>query len=99
MENRKKRFIVIDGNALLHRAYHALPPLTTKKGELVNAIYGFLLAFFKAIRELQPDFVAATFDLPAPTFRHKKFKAYKATRPKTPEELYQQLSRLKEILL
>lgn len=94
----KKRFIILDSNAILHRAYHALPPLTTKKGELVNAIYGFLLVFLKAIRELQPDLIAATFDLPVPTFRHKKFKGYKATRPKTPKELYQQFPRLKEVL-
>lgn len=94
----KKRLIIIDGNALVHRAYHALPPLTTKKGELVNAIYGFLLVFLKALRELQPDFIAATFDLPAPTFRHQKFKEYKATRPKAPDELYNQIPKIKEIL-
>lgn len=98
MENKKKRLLIMDGNALVHRSYHALPPLTTKKGELINAIYGFLLVFFKTIKELQPDFIAATFDLPFPTFRHQKFKAYKATRPKTPEELYQQIPKLKEIL-
>ncbi|MBZ9569529.1 hypothetical protein KJA16_01235 [Patescibacteria group bacterium] len=98
MENKKKRLIVIDGNALVHRAYHALPHLTTKKGELVNAIYGFLLVFLKALRELQPDFIAATFDLPAPTFRHQKFKEYKATRPKAPDELYKQIPQIKEIL-
>ncbi len=98
MGNKKNRFIIIDGNAVLHRAYHALPPLTTKKGILVNAIYGFLLVFLKAIREFQPDFIAATFDLPAPTFRHLKFKAYKATRIKAPDEFYQQMPKLKEIL-
>ena len=94
----KKRLIIIDSNSLIHRAYHALPPLTTKKGELVNAVYGFLLVFFKAIREFQPDFIAATFDFPAPTFRHKKFKEYKAKRPPAPEELYQQIPKVKEIL-
>lgn len=98
MEKEKKRFIIIDGNAILHRAYHALPPLTTKKGELVSAIYGFLLVFLKAIREFQPDYIAATFDLPSPTFRHKQFEAYKATRPKAPEELYLQIPKIKEIL-
>lgn len=97
MENQKK-LLIIDSNALIHRAYHALPPLTTKKGELVNAIYGFLLVFFKAIKELQPDFIVACFDLPALTFRHKKFKEYKATRPKTPEDLIQQIPKIKEIL-
>jgi len=94
----KKRLIIIDSNSLIHRSYHALPPLTTKKGELVNAIYGFLLVFFKVIRELQPDYIAACFDFPAPTFRHQKFEAYKATRPKAPDELYNQIPKLKEIL-
>jgi len=94
----KKHLIIIDSNSIIHRAYHALPSLTTKKGELVNAVYGFLLVFFKAIRELQPDFIAATFDFPGPTFRHKKFKEYKAKRPPAPEELYQQIPKVKEIL-
>ncbi|MBU2634854.1 hypothetical protein KJ841_00060 [Patescibacteria group bacterium] len=94
----KKRLIIIDSNAVIHRAFHALPPLTTKKGELVNAIYGFLLVFFKAIKEFQPDFVVATFDFPAPTFRHKKYKLYKATRKKAPQELYDQIPKIKEIL-
>ena len=94
----KKHLIIIDSNSIIHRAYHALPSLTTKKGELVNAVYGFLLVFFKAIREFQPDFIAACFDYPAPTFRHKKFKEYKAKRPPAPEELYQQIPKVKEVL-
>ena len=98
MTEQKKRLIVIDGNSVIHRAFHALPPLTTKSGKLVNAIYGFLLVFFKAIKEFQPDFIAAAFDFPGPTFRHKKFKEYKAKRPPAPEELYQQIPKVKEIL-
>lgn len=94
----KKRLIIIDSNAVIHRAFHALPPLTTKKGELVNAIYGFLLVFFKAIKEFQPDFIVAAFDFPAPTFRHEKYKLYKATRKKAPEELYEQIPKVKEVL-
>ena len=94
----KKRLIIIDSNSIIHRAYHALPPLTTKKGELVNAVYGFLLVFLKAIREFQPDFICACFDYPGPTFRHKKFKEYKAKRPPAPEELYQQIPKVKEVL-
>jgi len=94
----EKRLIVIDSNSIIHRAYHALPPLTTKKGELVNAVYGFLLVFLKVIREFQPDYIAATFDFPAPTFRHKKYKEYKAKRPPAPEELYLQIPKVKEIL-
>lgn len=94
----KKRLIIIDSNSIIHRAYHALPFLSTKKGELVNAVYGFLLVFFKAIREFQPDYVCACFDFPAPTFRHLKFKGYKAKRPPAPKELYQQIPKVKEIL-
>ncbi len=95
---KKKRLIIIDSNSVIHRAYHALPPLTTKKGELVNAIYGFLLVFLKAIKEFEPDFIAACFDVHAPTFRNKLSKQYKAKRPKAPKELYQQIPKIKEIL-
>jgi len=98
MTKGKKRFIIIDSNALIHRAYHALPPLTTKKGEIVNAVYGFLLVFLKVIKELKPDFVLAAFDVPFPTFRHKKFKEYKAKRQKAPDELYAQIPKVKEFL-
>ena len=94
----KKRLIIIDSNSIIHRAYHALPPLSTKKGELVGAIYGFLLVFFKAIKEFQPDFVVACFDAPGPTFRHQKYKKYKAKRPPLPEDLAQQITKIKEIL-
>ena len=94
----KKTLIIIDSNSLIHRAYHALPPLTTKKGELVNAVYGFLLVFLKAIKEFQPNYITAAFDFPAPCFRHKRYKGYKAKRPKAPDELYQQIPKIKEIL-
>ena len=98
MNSEKKQFVILDSDALLYRAYYALPPLNTKNGELVNAVYGFLLAFFKVIREFQPDYIAAAFDFPAPTFRHKKFKKYKAKRLKTPDELRQQFPKIKKIL-
>ena len=94
----KKRLIIIDSNSLIHRAYHALPPLTTKSGEEVGAIYGFLLVFFRALKEFNPDFVVATFDLPCLTFRHKKFEFYKAKRPPLPEGLCQQIPKVKDIL-
>lgn len=94
----KKRLIILDSNSIIHRAYHALPPLTTKKGEVVGAVYGFLLVFLKAIKEFQPDFVIACFDVPGPTFRHKKYKEYKAKRPRAPEDLYQQIPMVKEVL-
>ncbi len=94
----QKTFVILDSNALVHRAWHALPPLATKSGELVNAIYGFLLIFFKVIKDVKPDYVAATFDLKGPTFRHKEFAEYKAQRVKKPDELYAQIPKIKELL-
>ena len=94
----KKRLIIIDSNSVIHRAFHALPPLTTKKGEAVGAVYGFLLVFFKALKEFQPDFIIAAFDVKGPTFRHEKYKEYKAKRLKAPDELYQQIPKVKEVL-
>jgi len=93
-----KKILILDSNSILHRAFHALPPLTTKKEELVNAIYGFLLLLFKLVRELQPDYIAACFDFPAPTFRHKKFPEYKAKRPPLPKDLASQIPKAKEVL-
>jgi len=92
------KLLIIDSNALLHRSFHALPPLTTKTGIQTGAIYGFLLTLFRALKDIGPDFIAATFDTPAPTFRHEKFKEYKAKRKKAPEEFYQQIPQTKEIL-
>ncbi|MCK4454310.1 hypothetical protein KAU51_03120 [Candidatus Parcubacteria bacterium] len=92
------KLVIIDSNALVHRAYHALPPLTTKKGVLVNAVYGFLLVFLKTLKDLKPNYIAACFDFPAPSFRQKMFTGYKAKRPKAPEELYAQIPKIKEIL-
>jgi len=98
MANNKKTLVIIDSNSIIHRAYHALPPLVTKKGEQTGAIYGFLLTLFKVMKEIKPNFVAACFDIAGPTFRHKKFKEYKAKRPKTPKELSDQISKIKEVL-
>jgi len=94
----KKTLLLIDSNALIHRAYHALPPLMTKKGELVNAVYGFTSTLLTVIEKFKPDYIAASFDLKAPTFRHKEFKEYKATRTKAPDELYDQIPRVKKLV-
>lgn len=94
----RQRLLIIDANSLIHRAYHALPPLSTSKGEKIWAVYGFLLVFLKALKEFKPSFVVAAFDLPGPTFRHKEFKDYKSQRAKTPEDLYSQIPRVKEAL-
>lgn len=95
---RGKKLVLIDGNALIHRAYHALPPLTTKTGELVNAVYGFSSVLLKVINDLKPDYILASFDLAAPTFRHEEYKEYKATRVKAPDDLYAQIGRVKEVV-
>lgn len=90
--------MIIDGNAILHRAWHALPPMTTKDGRVVHAVYGFLTIFFKALGEFKPDYLAVTFDRREKTFRHEEYVEYKATRVKQPDELYEQIPIIKEIL-
>lgn len=98
MEKTPKKLILIDGNAIIHRAYHALPPLTTKSGELVNAVYGFTSTLLSVIEKFKPDYVAASFDLKGPTFRHEKFVEYKANRVKADDELYAQIPRVKDVV-
>ncbi|OGY43302.1 MAG: DNA polymerase I [Candidatus Buchananbacteria bacterium RIFCSPHIGHO2_01_FULL_39_8] len=99
MVAKKEKFIIIDGNALIHRAWHALPPtLTTKSGEIVNAVYGFTMTLLKVLKDLKPDYLAVTFDLAGPTFRHQEYKEYKATRVKQADELYAQIPRIKEVV-
>lgn len=98
MPSKKKTFVIIDGNALIHRSFHALPPLTTKDGTQVNAAYGFTSVLLRMYRELKPDYWAATFDLAAPTFRHKAYDQYKATRVKAPQELYDQIPLVKQVV-
>jgi len=93
-----KRLILIDGNALVHRAFHALPPLKTKKGKIVNAVYGFSSILFRIIQELEPDYLIATFDLAGPTFRDLEYQDYKAKRVKPPQELYDQIPLIKKIV-
>uniref|UniRef100_A0A7C4M1N1 DNA polymerase I n=1 Tax=candidate division CPR3 bacterium TaxID=2268181 RepID=A0A7C4M1N1_UNCC3 len=95
---KKSRFLLIDSNALVHRAFHALPPLRTKEGLNIGAVYGFTSTLLKAIEDIKPDYIAATFDLAAPTFRHEEYKEYKATRVKAPDELYEQIPYTKEVL-
>ena len=94
----KDRLIMIDGNSLMHRAFYALPPLTTKKGVQTGAVYGFTNMLFKLIEDYEPDYIGVAFDRKAPTFRHKVYEEYKGTRQKTPEELIHQFEILKELL-
>ncbi len=95
---KKDLFVVFDGNALLHRSFHALPPLSTKKGEMVNAIYGFVSVLLKVLKDYKPQFVVVAFDRPEPTFRHDAYDGYKAQRERGPQALYDQLPRLKEVI-
>lgn len=92
------KFIIIDGNAIVHRAYHAIPPLTTKDGTIVNAVYGFMSMILKVLNDLHPEYIAVTFDLAGPTFRHKQFEKYKATRVKAEQALYDQIPLVKQVI-
>jgi DNA polymerase-1 len=93
-----KRLILIDAHAIIHRAYHALPPLTSPSGEPTHAVYGFTTILMRILRELKPDFIAAAFDLPGPTIRHIAYERYKAQRPETPSDLSLQFALVKNIL-
>lgn len=93
-----KKFIVIDGNSLINRAFYALPLMTNSDGEYSNAVYGFCNMLVKAITEYEPEYIAVAFDVKAPTFRHKMYSEYKGTRKGMPEELAQQMPILKKIL-
>lgn len=93
-----KRLVLIDGNAILHRAFHALPPLTSKSGEIVNAVYGFFSMFLKIIGDLKPEYVVVCFDKAAPTFRQQLYVGYQAKRPKIADELVPQIIKVHEIL-
>jgi len=98
LEKDKPLLILFDGNALVHRAFHALPPLTINKtGEMVNAVQGFASTLLKLLRENKPDYWAIAFDRRAPTFRHQLFEEYKAQRPKTPDELVTQIQRVHQL--
>jgi len=90
--------LLIDGNALMHRAYHALPPFKTKDGTPTNAVYGFISILNKAILDFNPQNVIVSFDTPVPTFRKKMFKEYQSHRPKMEDELSQQFPIVKEVL-
>lgn len=92
------RFVIIDGNAIVHRAYHALPPLTTKDGLMVNAVYGFTSMLLKVLKDLKPTHLAVSFDVAGGTFRHEKYEKYKATRVRADQELYDQIPLVHEVV-
>lgn len=92
------KLVLIDGNAILHRAFHALPPLTTKRGEPINAVYGLISMLLKVIQDLKPTHIAVAFDEKEPTFRHKEFAPYQAQRPAMAEELSGQFEKAKRVI-
>lgn len=98
MSESNKKIVLIDGNAIMHRAYHALPPLNTKRGVLVNAVYGFASTLLSVIEKFKPEYIAVSFDLAGPTFRHHAYKEYKATRTKAPDEFYEQIPLVRKVV-
>ena len=97
-KKKRKKLLIIDSHALIHRAYHAVPPLTNSNGEPIGAVYGFAAILVSNIAKLKPDYLVACFDLPKPTLRHKKFADYKATRPKAPDDLISQFALVRKFL-
>src|ERR1035437_8134432 len=82
-----KKLVLIDGNAIIHRAFHALPPLNNKDGLPTNAVYGFFMMLLKLVEDLQPEYLVVCFDKKAPTFRKQLYSGYQATRPKMSDDL------------
>ena len=97
-EINRKILVLLDAHAILHRAFHALPDFTSPKGEPTGALYGFTAFLIKVIRELKPDYIAAAYDLPKPTFRHIAYDKYKAGRAKMDDSLAKQINRSHDIL-
>jgi len=95
---RKKTLVLLDLHAIIHRAYHALPDFKGSSGEPTGALYGLSLILLKLIKDLNPDYLVACYDLPSPTFRHMVYKEYKAKRPKMDSELSVQIARSRDIL-
>lgn len=96
-----KKLVAIDGNSIMNRAFYGIMNsklLVTTDGTYTNAIYGFLSILFKLLNDEKPDYICVTFDLKAPTFRHKKYDGYKATRKGMPDELRMQMPIIKDVL-
>ena len=88
-----KKIVIIDGNAILHRAFHALPPMNTKDGQLTNAVYGFFAMLLKLLNDLKPDYLIVCFDK-KPTFRKQMYVGYQAKRPKMSDDFVPQIELL-----
>src|SRR5450432_103098 len=96
---QRKKLVLIDGHAIIHRAFHAVPEdFSTSAGEPVNATFGFTSMLMKALLEEKPEYIAMTFDLPSPTFRHIAYTPYKAHRPTLPDNMRPQFARIREVV-
>lgn len=98
MEREMPKLLLVDGHSLFHRAFHALPPLTTSDGQPTNAVYGFLQMLLLLLAEEQPDYAVVALDTPGPTFRDEIYEPYKAHRPPSDENLRAQMPMLDEII-
>jgi len=87
----ERKFLIIDANSLVHRAYHALPPLTDSSGHPAGALYGVSSILIKILKDVSPEYAVAAFDRPEPTFREQEYSAYKEHRPEAAEDLISQL--------
>src|SRR5215469_871614 len=95
----KQTIVLVDGNALVHRAFHAIPEeMATKAGELTNATFGFTSMLLKVLSDIRPDYIAVTFDRPVPTFRHIDYKDYKIHRPALPDHFRAQFQRVRQVV-
>ena len=93
------RLVIIDGHAILYRAYHALPTsLTTSKGQMVNAVYGFTSMLLRVVAELKPTHLIVAFDTPEPTFRNKLYEDYQIQRPKADDDFISQIGMVKKLV-
>ncbi len=94
----RNKIMIIDGNSILFRAFYAMPPLKTKKGQYTNAVYGFLSMMYKLLDDYSPEYICVAFDPKKPTFRHEQYSEYKAGRAKAPDELVQQFDLIRRVL-
>src|SRR5476651_975521 len=93
-----EKLVIIDGNAIVHRAFHALPPMNTQDGQLTNAVYGFFAMLLKLLNDLKPEYLIVCFDRPKPTFRKQMYVGYQAKRPKMSDDLSPQIELLHKVL-
>ncbi len=90
------KLVIIDGNAILHRAFHAMPPLTTREGTPINAVYGLISMFLRIVTDLKPEAIVVAFDEKEKTFRHKEFENYQSQRPPTHDDLSSQFPKARD---